>query len=150
MRNVIEGCCTAPVKDFQCWSYCAVEESTFPTWLGCVQKALNSTSDASCQRANQSQVLTATGPYPASFQNPPPPLYYTPPSNYSTKMARNNAATTVLSTSSSMTGVKSTSTSTRTTSPSPTNTQKGGSTKASELSLGGVMCALLILSAFTV
>ncbi|RDL36746.1 uncharacterized protein BP5553_06098 [Venustampulla echinocandica] len=138
LLDAIERCCTTPIKGFQCWNYCEVEQSMFPTWLGCVQETLNSTWGTACQSADQSPILTETAPYPTSFTNPPPPL---------TMKTSDNAATNTSATSSSITGAKNATTSTFVISASPTDVKNSGSTKTLELSMGGIMCAFLVLSA---
>ncbi|KAH8676535.1 hypothetical protein BGZ60DRAFT_259536 [Tricladium varicosporioides] len=139
LRNAIERCCTTPIKGFQCWNYCEVEQSMFPTWLGCIQETLNSTWGSACQRADQSPILTATTPYPASFTNPPPPL---------TMKAIDNAAANTSITSLLMTSANNATISTPIVPTSTTDAKKSGSTKALELSVGGIMCAFLVLSTF--
>ncbi|KAM3064781.1 hypothetical protein ACMFMF_011744 [Clarireedia jacksonii] len=84
LLNAITKCCTTPIKPYQCWNYCGVEEWQFSSWLDCIQEATNSTWGTACQRADQSPVLTATGPYPSSYTQPAPPLGYTPPPIYTT------------------------------------------------------------------
>lgn len=165
--NAIAKCCSTPIKSYQCWNYCGVEESQFSTWLRCIQEATDSTWGAACQRADQSPVLTATGPYPSSHTPPAPPLGYTPPPTYTTSLTSmalptyttssiseesltprsswsiaTNATTILLSPTggnygngSNLTGLSS-----------PTDLMQGGSPKALTLSMGGIMCAFLVLS----
>jgi hypothetical protein len=155
LYNAITKCCTTPIKFYQCWNYCGVEESQFPTWLGCIQEATNSTWGAACQRADQSPVITATGPYPSSYNQPVPPLGYTPPPTYTTSSTSNaplvsraswsvatNATTTLLSPTGGSNGNNSTPIGLA----SPTAVIQAGSPKALALSMGGIMCAFLLLS----
>ena len=171
--NAITKCCTTPIKVYQCWNYCGVEESQFSTWLDCIQEANNSTWGAACQRADQSPVLTATGPYPSSYIQPVPPLGFTPPPIYTTSSTSKaplgftpqptyttsstseapltsraswsvttNATATLLS----PTGGSNENRSTPVGLTSPTAVIQGGSPKALALSIGGMMCAFLVLS----
>jgi hypothetical protein len=135
-------CCTTTIKPYQCWNYCAVEQSNFPTWLGCVQQTLNSTWGAACQSADRSPVLTETRPYPASYTNPPPP------SDYQYLNARENAAKNSSSTTSASlpAGGKNATTGTYVALPSQTDVKKSGSIRVLELSISGMMCAFLVLS----
>ncbi|PQE30871.1 hypothetical protein CJF32_00009072 [Rutstroemia sp. NJR-2017a WRK4] len=155
LRNAITKCCTTSVKQYQCWNYCGVEESQFSTWLDCIHEATNSTWGAACQRADQSPVLTATGPYPSSYTQPAPPLGYTPPPTYSTSTTSKaplisraswsiatNATATLLSPTGDSNGNRSTPVGLA----SPTTIIQGGSPKALVLSMGGMICALLVLS----
>jgi hypothetical protein len=80
----LEKCCSndctteTTVHGYQCWWYCKVEESNFANWFSCIQETVNSTKNAACQRADQSPVWTATGPYPASYPAPATPYYLNP------------------------------------------------------------------------
>ncbi|KAH7378915.1 hypothetical protein BKA64DRAFT_686956 [Cadophora sp. MPI-SDFR-AT-0126] len=162
MYDAIKGCCTpgSVIKTYQCWNYCAVEESLFPTWLSCVFAAINSTQGYNCQRADQSPMSTATS-IPVSFTQPAPPLDYTyprmttttthsaissslpatttPVPSYSTLAARN--ATTTLYGS----GEWNMSTNATATLVQVTNNE---SPRAVKLSVGGAVCAFLALSVF--
>jgi len=168
--NAIAKCCSTPIKSYQCWNYCGVEESQFSTWLRCIQEATDSTWGAACQRADQSPVLTATGPYPSSHTPPAPPLGYTPPTTYTTdttsltSMALPTYTTSSISEESLTPGARwrmSTNATSTLLSPtsgnygngsnltglsSPTDLLQGGSPKALTLSMGGIMCAFLVLS----
>ncbi|KAG9230140.1 hypothetical protein BJ875DRAFT_499399 [Amylocarpus encephaloides] len=133
-RNAVERCCTTPISSFQCWNYCEVEQSMFPTWLGCVQETLNTTWGSACQSADRSPILAEATPYPTSFINPSPPLMM--------KASDNGAA----SHTSSMASVKIATTGIPVASASPTKIKKNGSTKTLEIFRGGMICTFLLLS----
>lgn len=154
--DAIERCCKpSRVNSFQCWNYCAVQESIFPKWFGCIQETLNSTWGASCQRADQSPLLTATGPPPPSYTQPQPPLDYSyslfTPVTSSSAVLKARDSTATHSTSSTVPLATDVQNATKPTpSASPTDAKKSRSAKTLEFSMTGIVCALLILSTLTV
>ncbi|KAL2075045.1 hypothetical protein VTL71DRAFT_8825 [Oculimacula yallundae] len=161
LYDVITKCCPpgSTIRHFQCWNYCAVEESAFPIWLSCVSEAIDTTEGSHCQRADESPVSTATS-FPISYQQPVSPA----PQNFP---SFTTAASTTQSTIPSSVEVSTTQLPTlaeRTTPTPPVasrNTSINGTappvqvtgsapknTKTLELSIGGALCALLALSAF--
>ncbi|KAE8440907.1 hypothetical protein EG329_006328 [Mollisiaceae sp. DMI_Dod_QoI] len=135
--NAIQRCCTTPIKNFQCWNYCEVDQSMFPSWLGCVSKALNTTWGSACQSADQSPTVTEITIYPATFTTPPSSLIV---------RTSSNVATNTSTISSSVTGVKNLTNGTPTALASPTYVQASESIRVLDLSVGGMMCAFLVLS----
>ncbi|CZT50599.1 uncharacterized protein RSE6_11614 [Rhynchosporium secalis] len=163
--NILYGAmteCCAPgsaIRSFQCWKYCAVAEPAFSTWLSCVATAINTTQGAYCQRADQSPVSTATS-FPISHQ---PPVSPAPQPPFTWPIITTIATTTRSSESSGVATTapvqvpqlvpRSTSTpNTTINNTAPPTEFKGGAnsnTKTLELSVGGVMFALLAISVFT-
>ncbi|KAL5316168.1 hypothetical protein ACEPPN_017046 [Leptodophora sp. 'Broadleaf-Isolate-01'] len=151
--NVITQCCTTPITRYQCWNYCAVEESQFSAWLGCIEEIRDSTWGAACQRADHSIVSTITEPALSSSTQSASPLESTTPPTYTTSSTSEasstpktswsvgkNATATWLSPTGGSNGSNSTGGL-----ASPTYVQ-AGSPKALVLSMGGMMCAFLVLS----
>jgi hypothetical protein len=141
MYSAAKKCCSAPIRGYQCWNYCKVEEAMFPTWLGFVRGALNISQGGDCQRADQSPLLTKPKPPPVVYAQPHSPLDYQYLQPNTRDLVERNTSTS----STSLTGAKN-ATKPSTTSTSSTDIKKNGSKKASELSMSGTMCVFLVLS----
>ncbi|KAG4433371.1 hypothetical protein IFR05_011155 [Cadophora sp. M221] len=161
LTAAVTECCadSSTIKNFQCWNYCPVEESAFPTWLRCVATAINNTEGAYCQRADESPVSTATS-FPVSHQQPvsPPPYNWPVLTTTATTTTQVTEHSSVVATTTdqrpdlavrAMPTAGSANTSINGTAPP---TQLTGSAPANikrlQLSMGGLVCALLALSVF--
>ena len=153
LLDVITQCCSAPVKRFQCWNYCAVEDSQFSTWIGCIKTIRSSAWGAACQRIDHSVVSAVTQPSsPLSTQSAsplesaaPPTVTSSPTFDPSSTSGAGWAVGTNITAAewSPSIGASNGSNST------PAYIIQAGSPDTFRLSLGGMICSFMVLSFIT-
>ncbi|PVH68621.1 hypothetical protein DL98DRAFT_578740 [Cadophora sp. DSE1049] len=159
LLDAITQCCTTPIKSYQCWNYCAVEDSQFFAWLGCIEEIRSSTWGAACQRVDHSVVSTITKSSASSSTQSASPLESTTPPTYTFSPISDASSTSGASWTSGTnataaewllpTGGSNGSNSTGG-SASPAYVVQARSPKALVLSLGGMMCSFLVLSVLAI
>jgi len=152
--DVITQCCSAPVRQYQCWNYCAVEDSQFSTWIGCIETIRSSTWGAACQRVDHSVVSTITQPSSSSSTQSASPLEFAAPPTTITSSPTYGASSTSGAGWGGGTNITaaewspSIGTSNRSNN-TPAYVIQAGSPDTFRLSLGGMICSFLVLSCIT-